>query len=1189
MSANAPQQLDPGALVGGRFRVVKPLGQGGAAVVYEARDERSGRRLALKRLQSGKPSSDIAGQSALFEREYHTLRQLAHPRIVAVFDYGVEDAVPYYTMELLDGLDLHTLGRQPWRRACALLCDVASSLAVVHSRRLVHRDLSARNVRCTSDGRAKLIDFGALCPMGSAKHVVGTPPYAAPEAVERQGLDGRADLYGLGALAYWLLTGYHAYHARSFQQLRSMWRSPPLAPSQYQADVPPALDELVLQLLQLERAGRPTAAAEVMERLSGIAGLPLAELPEVQRSYLVMPSLVGRDRQLDLVRERLQRSFDSARGSAVCIEGEPGVGRSRLLQACILEAQLLGMLVVRGDASDSGRGGYGLIQALCAQLWEDAPDLCAQAALGREAVLRDFLPALTSPDAVASASHPAFDANRPAPRKQLQPALRGFLLAVARHKPLAIGVDDMERIDEPSAALLGLIAHAAPQAALVLVATHRLSAEPPPALVLIRRIGLVIELPAIQAEHTEALLRSVFGDVEYATALASRIHGLARGNPRWTMMLAEHLVERGLARYEAGSWALSPDVYAHDLPETLSDALSARAALLEPDARELAQALALTDPSRIAVEGYALLPERTDPARTYRALDQLISSGVLIAEDQRFRFSQPELAQVLSAGVIGEHARGVHARIAAALAGCDDRLLLAHHMLLGGLEREAVELLPPRFSASESSFEMCSKRALDILQRALAAARALGAPPELQLRLQSHIVVNASLRGDLTVFSAYAPDLLARLVAATGLPVPCAAVQCAGSAHAATRPGAPGSELGLQPEEAALLLGRVCGAFNAMAVVAMSPALLDDLPSLQPLARKFAIQAIMDPDIERARSLLAGDFGRAQARTREVLDLFGRLDPHQLDPSYTEHHRRGLLYAMGLSDASLGKSTTGEWLVELRHQPGIRAHAARVRMVHDLMHGNIEAANAWRQRAELLSLQDGELVVLPGTTARIELLAFVYADNLLGVKRTVERLEPLAALYPGWRATLSLGRAHYRRLTGDIEGALVALEPALRDAVIGRHMEWALTAGTHIGLQSALGQRQRALELAARYYEMNECRSFAHSLPTLWVAISEAFANAGQLERGRAIIDTVIGWYRGLGAAGLPMGMLYEAAARIAIKAQDRELFTRQVRLCAKEYRCGSGSALNGKLSRLLHEASEQGLSAPAELLQQPA
>jgi len=150
-----------------------------------------------------------------------SLSQLAHPRIIEVYDYGLERRSPYYTMELLDGEDLRERGKLPWREACALLRDVASSLAIIHSRGLVHRDVSARNVRCTSDGRAKLIDFGAMAPSGVSHRLVGTAPFVPPEALQLQALDGRADLYSLGALAYWTLAGRYAYPAHAFERLRN--------------------------------------------------------------------------------------------------------------------------------------------------------------------------------------------------------------------------------------------------------------------------------------------------------------------------------------------------------------------------------------------------------------------------------------------------------------------------------------------------------------------------------------------------------------------------------------------------------------------------------------------------------------------------------------------------------------------------------------------------------------------------------------------------------------------------------------------------------------------------------------------------------------------------------------------------------------------------------------------------------
>jgi serine/threonine protein kinase len=124
-------------------------------------------------------------------REYHTLVRLKHPRIIEVYDYGVNADGPYYTMELLSGRDLQELAPLSATEVCSHLRDVASSLALLHAQGLLHRDVSPRNVRLTADGRTKLIDFGALTPFGIASVVVGSPICMAPELLRRMPLDQR--------------------------------------------------------------------------------------------------------------------------------------------------------------------------------------------------------------------------------------------------------------------------------------------------------------------------------------------------------------------------------------------------------------------------------------------------------------------------------------------------------------------------------------------------------------------------------------------------------------------------------------------------------------------------------------------------------------------------------------------------------------------------------------------------------------------------------------------------------------------------------------------------------------------------------------------------------------------------------------------------------------------------------------
>ncbi|HEX5657475.1 MAG TPA: serine/threonine-protein kinase, partial [Polyangiales bacterium] len=288
-------------VIGGRYRVLRPLGQGGMGAVYAVQDRVSGRELALKRLTHGASAST----AALFEREYHTLAGLRHACIVEVYEYARDHGAPYYTMELIEGSDLARQAPMQWRAACRDLRDAASILGVLHARQLLHRDLSPRNLLRSKSGRLKLIDFGALAKFGPSTEVVGTPPFVSPEALRAEELDQRTDLYALGALAYWLVSGVHAYPARSLNELPGLWRSEPPPPSEALAmvgggllePIPPELDRLIMALLRAAPSERPHDTGELIDRLNAIAGLEAEATDTAAQGYLDSKAFVGRVRE----------------------------------------------------------------------------------------------------------------------------------------------------------------------------------------------------------------------------------------------------------------------------------------------------------------------------------------------------------------------------------------------------------------------------------------------------------------------------------------------------------------------------------------------------------------------------------------------------------------------------------------------------------------------------------------------------------------------------------------------------------------------------------------------------------------------------------------------------------------------------------------------------------------------------
>lgn len=443
------------AEVAARYDVREELGRGGVAVVYRAIDRVTREEVALKVSRQFEDPGQAREADRFLEREYHALAQLSHPNVVKVYDYVTGTDGAFYTMEYLLGDDLHLAAPMGYREACALLRDVCSALCLVHSRRFVHRDVSPRNVLRVGAMRAKLIDFGALSPMGPSRQIVGTPPFCPPEVLHREPLDARADLYSLGATLYYALCGRNAYPARDFRSLRRLWESPPRAPSQLAQSIPATLDALVMELIQLDPSERPDSAAEVMLRLTSIAGLPVSEQVTVSGAYLVTPNLVGRDHFLTRFRRRLRRA-QQGHGRALSVTADRGLGRTRALDACALEVKLAGGSLARADCLDAQQGDYGVARALCQQLFELHPQAAHRAAAADAALLATVVPEL----AAGSREHPSEPATNPgcqreaaeepgrslAPsRADLQRALRDFLLTLCAHRPLALVVDDVDR------------------------------------------------------------------------------------------------------------------------------------------------------------------------------------------------------------------------------------------------------------------------------------------------------------------------------------------------------------------------------------------------------------------------------------------------------------------------------------------------------------------------------------------------------------------------------------------------------------------------------------------------------------------------------------------------------------------------------------------------------------------------
>jgi hypothetical protein len=263
----------------GNYYIDEELGSGGMGQVFRARHALIRRPTAVKVMQ---PSGEYE-QAAItrFEREVQLTATLTHPNSITIYDFGrTPDQRFYYVMEFLQGLDLQDLvtryGPVAASRSVFILTQACGALSEAHARGIVHRDIKPSNIFLTQRGGlydfVKVLDFGLAKDLSGADAVeltktgvaVGTPRYISPEAVKGEGMDGRSDLYCLGAVAYWMLTGRPPFEATtSVELLIDHVKATPTPPSQVcELEIPPELDEIVMTCLEKKPEDRfPTAAA----------------------------------------------------------------------------------------------------------------------------------------------------------------------------------------------------------------------------------------------------------------------------------------------------------------------------------------------------------------------------------------------------------------------------------------------------------------------------------------------------------------------------------------------------------------------------------------------------------------------------------------------------------------------------------------------------------------------------------------------------------------------------------------------------------------------------------------------------------------------------------------------------------------------------------------------------------------
>jgi tetratricopeptide (TPR) repeat protein/predicted Ser/Thr protein kinase len=292
VSPTTMAQLNPGTVLGGRYEIVRLLGQGGMGAVYQAHDRELERQVALKIIRA-----DMAANPEIlkrFKQELILARLITHKNVIRIFDLGQAEGIKFITMEYIEGEDLQSVLRRKKKlepkEAANIISQVCRALEAAHAEGVIHRDLKPQNIMLDKTGRAYVMDFGIArsvfaSGMTQTGALIGTPDYMSPEQAKGVPLDARSDLFTVGIIFYELLSGKAPFDADT--TMGKLWKrtSEPARPlGELDQTIPQPLCEIVRKCLEIDPAKRFASAAELLQRIEAWQGPSAATRVSIQQA-----------------------------------------------------------------------------------------------------------------------------------------------------------------------------------------------------------------------------------------------------------------------------------------------------------------------------------------------------------------------------------------------------------------------------------------------------------------------------------------------------------------------------------------------------------------------------------------------------------------------------------------------------------------------------------------------------------------------------------------------------------------------------------------------------------------------------------------------------------------------------------------------------------------------------------------
>jgi serine/threonine protein kinase len=649
-----------------RYEITAELGRGGMGVVYRAQDPLLNRDVAVKLIPPAQLSRDSEQR---FQHEAQLVAQMDHPAIVSIHDFGRHEGSLFFVMPLVQGTNLRAFLRQDSVLGDVLdiSIQVAEALEYSHARGVVHRDIKPENIMVSREEgagvRVRVMDFGLARSETESRltktgTLLGTLCYLSPEQVTSKPVDSRADIYAFGTVLYECVVGEPPFSGEVQSVLYRIVHELPQPPRSLGAAIDEELENIIMACLAKEAVRRPPRAGEVAEALKRYR----SRLRDSERARSVTgftrtyqaprPALspfIGRAKEFAEIQQRLNAAV-AGECQFVVVAGEPGIGKTRLLDELENLAKARQILVLHGQSTEQDRSfpylgfceviqEYFRLKESASSSLPDFSDLAAD--------LVSLFPTLNEVSHIRSAATGDPKLSRagsagPENRTEIFELLARALTRIAGGKPLVLILEDLHGAEVSLEALQYIVRRLGPTPSLILGSyrSTEVDARHPLTRMLDsfrgnRRFSSLALGPFSASEH-RSLLETLVGGPQISDSLARRLYDGSEGNPFFTKELVRSLLDSGaIARDASGAWSLSREagLAADALPATIQEAVEKRIQGLPDDLKEVLSIASVVGKSFGARELEALAEGKGD---VEDALDRLVQQG-LIEEERESR------------------------------------------------------------------------------------------------------------------------------------------------------------------------------------------------------------------------------------------------------------------------------------------------------------------------------------------------------------------------------------------------------------------------------------------------------------------------------------------------------------------------------------------------------------------------